>query len=191
LRIYGLKDEPRAGWVLRGIRDPESVADHSWGSALLCHLYAAEAGVDPSKSIAIALVHDVAEAITGDLPRRVDPGPELPSPAEKAKLERAAIEELFGGDGPWGQETRQLWEEYEASQSPEAQLARDMNLVDMCLQALLYEREGRYDPARLRDNFPRFDGLDEFFATARPRFATAVGKRLFAEIEERYRALRR
>ncbi|HUZ18272.1 MAG TPA: HD domain-containing protein, partial [Spirochaetia bacterium] len=45
LRIYGLKDEPRAGWVLRGIRDPESVADHSWGSALLCHLYAAEAGV--------------------------------------------------------------------------------------------------------------------------------------------------
>jgi len=46
LEAYRLKDTVRAGWVLRGIRDPESVADHSWGTALLCMIYGPSAGID-------------------------------------------------------------------------------------------------------------------------------------------------
>ncbi len=65
LHAYGLKDEARQGWVLRGIVDPESVAAHSWGTSLLCLLFAEDAGVDPGEALAISTVHDLAERGSG------------------------------------------------------------------------------------------------------------------------------
>ena len=190
LTIYRLKDIPRAGWLLRGIREPESVADHSWATAFVCYLYAPLAGADPARSMAIALLHDIAESVTGDLPRRVDPAPDAPSAERKAELERAAFETLFPIGSPRAEEVRALWDEYESDATLDARFARDMNLVDMCLQALLYESEQRYDPVACAQNFPRFNNLDEFFETSRPRMTTEVGRRLFQEIEARYRGLR-
>jgi len=72
-----------------------------------------------------------------------------------------------------------LWEEYEAAKTATARFVRDMNLCDMCAQALLYT-SNRRSTSR----------LDEFFETSRPRLSTATGKRLHRQIEERYRALR-
>ena len=183
LRAYALKDEPRAGWLLRGISDPESVADHSWGTALLCLLFAAEEGVDRGQALAIALVHDLAEAETGDVPARAEPAG---NPGEKARREREAMERLLaGGDGAG---VRRLWEAYEERSSREALFVRDMNLVDMCLQALKYEREGRHEPA---DGGASDGALDEFFATSRPRLSTATGRRLFAGALALYEAAKR
>lgn len=187
LSVYRLKDEIRAGWVIRAIAEPESVADHSWGTALLCLLNAEEAGVDADPATRMALVHDIAEAEVGDIPRRVDESDQPVSRAEKARREHEAIARLAGGplDG-----AVELWREYEAGETPVARFVRDMNLIDMCLQALYYERAGRRRVAATSDR-AAWEALDEFFATARPRVATAVGRRLFADIEERYRALRR
>ncbi|NBF39088.1 MAG: HD domain-containing protein [Spirochaetes bacterium] len=205
LSVYRLKDEIRAGWVIRSVLEPESVADHSWGTALLCLLNAGEAGVDADPAIRMALVHDIAEAEVGDIPRRVDEGDQPVSRAEKARREHEAIARLAGGpfDG-----AVELWREYEAGETPVARFVRDMNLIDMCLQALYYERAGRRGVAATSERAagdpggatrPQagagkaavvWEALDEFFATARPRVATAVGLRLFADIEYRYRALR-
>lgn len=80
--IAGLKDVARSGWVLRGIERPESVADHSWGTAYLC-LLLAPAGIDRERSVAMALVHDLAEVETGDIPRRVAREAQPVSPEEK------------------------------------------------------------------------------------------------------------
>lgn len=190
LAIYHLKDTPRAGWLLRGIRDPESVADHSWATALLCYLYAPVAGADPARSVEIALVHDLAESVTGDLPRRVDPPAGAPSAERKSELEREAFRALFPAGSERADAVRALWEEYEEGATIEARFARDMNLVDMCFQALIYESDRRYDPAELENNFPRFEYLDEFFETSRGRLTTEIGKGLFKEIEARYRGLR-
>lgn len=181
LQAWSLKDEARSGWALRGIREPESVADHSWGTALLCFLYAPQEGVDRERAVAMALVHDLAEAETGDMARGTV------APAEKARREREAMDRLAGLAA--GAEERQraaglrrLWEEYEGRVTREAVFVRDMNLIDMCLQALRYELQGRRGGAQK---------LDEFFDTSEPRLGTATGRELFARVRDAYRGARR
>jgi putative hydrolase of HD superfamily len=190
LAVYRLKDEVRAGWLLRHVAAPESVADHSWGTAVLCLLHAEEAGIDIDRAVRIALVHDIAEAEVGDIPRRVNENEQPVSTAEKGERERRAMARLDGG--PLDPVVT-LWREYEEGASDTARFVRDMNLIDMCLQALFYERDGRRREIPLPpspEGAARWEALDEFFETARPRLATAVGQRLFADIEARYRALR-
>jgi putative hydrolase of HD superfamily len=70
-----------------------------------------------------------------------------------------------------------------------------MNLIDMCLQALFYERNGRRaePPTRIEPAggaSAGWEALDEFFETARSRFETDMGARLFAAVESRYLAVR-
>ncbi len=190
LRAYGLKDERRTGWQLRGVDDPESVAGHTWGVSLLCLLFGERAGVDVGRALELAVVHDLAEAETGDVPTRADSTAETVDPDEKERLEREAMAELvagFDGASPPVDADGLLarWEEYEARDTPEAVFVKEMDLVDMCLQALLYELEGRYDPAE-GDAFREYDDLDEFFATAEPRLRTELGRELVADIRERY-----
>lgn len=192
LSAYRLKDEPRAGWALRGVVDPESVADHSWGTALLCLAFAEEAGVNTEHSLRIAIVHDLAEAEVGDIPRRVDEADQPVGRETKAALEEAAIRRLATGPLACAAEP---WHEYEATRSPEALFVRDMNLIDMCVQALFYETAGRRDDRRNpeptgRPGASAFEALDEFFATAEPRIRTDLGRRLFNEIRGRYLELR-
>lgn len=181
-----LKDVERAGWVLRGVHVPESVADHSFGTALLCLLYAEEASVERERALAIALVHDLAEAVTGDLVARADPADREVSLAEKARAEVAAMNALPGGDS-----VLDLWLEYERSSTPEALFVRDMNLIDMCLQALRYEAGRRYDPGRPVPSSGGYVHLDEFFVSAQARLTTAIGRRLFGSLQQAYEEVRR
>ncbi|HEY4657837.1 MAG TPA: HD domain-containing protein, partial [Candidatus Bathyarchaeia archaeon] len=63
-----LKEEARRGWVQRlHLKDVESVADHSYGLAMLSLYEAYRRGYDVEKVLKLALVHDLEEAITGDL----------------------------------------------------------------------------------------------------------------------------
>lgn len=194
--VFRLKDEIRTGWSLRGVTDPESVADHSWGTALLCLLYADEAGVNADRCIRMALIHDIAEAVTGDIPTRADESATQINKTEKMRREHLAMDALSqlseaGGaligplNGSWS-DTQDLWAEYEAAETDVARFVRDMNLVDMCLQAFVYESDGRYDPDLPSAHFPHYKRLDEFFATSGPRIQTDVGRRLFNEIHSRY-----
>ena len=189
LEALKLKDESRTGWVLRGVDAPESVAAHTWGVATLCLLYAdrAEGDVDRDRAVAMALVHDLAEARTGDIPTRADDAHRRESTEEKELRERAAIGDLlepFDADGDG--EFRSLWEEYESRETPTAQFVKDMDLLDNCLQALKYERDDRYDATDENDAFSQYENLDEFFATAAPRLQTTIGETLFAEVKSRY-----
>jgi putative hydrolase of HD superfamily len=58
LKSLELKDIERTGWLVRKVRKPESVADHSFFLALLCSLYAKEEGIDELKCVRLALAHD-------------------------------------------------------------------------------------------------------------------------------------
>lgn len=190
ITAYSLKEEARAGWVLRGVSEPESVAAHSWGTALLCLLFAKEAGVDAERAAAIAVVHDLAESITGDVVARADPADRDISERKKATLEASAMASLLPTGAEHVADVRRLWQDYEDRSDAAARFARDMNLLDMCLQAAHYERERRYDPQFVVPSRGNFEHLDEFFVSAERRLESDVARRLFAIVKARYLAVR-
>ena len=193
LAAYDLKDERRTGWQLRGVDDPESVAAHSWGVAYLVLALGERfreelSGVDLDRALRLAVVHDAAEAETGDVATRADSTADAVDREAKVAAEREAMADLAG---PLPERVRDAWEAYEARDSPEAVLVKECDLLDTCLQALTYERDERYDPERGEpDAFREYDDLDEFFATTEPRLRTETGRALFAAVRERYRAAR-
>ncbi|MFW5744969.1 MAG: HD domain-containing protein [Spirochaetota bacterium] len=192
IEAYRLKDQVRTGWRMRGVGDPESVADHSWGTAYLVLLFADEAGIDRAAALEVATVHDLAEAITGDVATRVREMNDAELASAKRAREEAAVHELTRAyTAPAADRVRARWREYEERATPEARFVRDMNLIDMCVQAYRYESDGRYDPDAPNRHFPDYVGLDEFFATTRPRLTTRLGRELFIGLVERYAALPR
>jgi putative hydrolase of HD superfamily len=160
-QVAALKLLPRAGWLQRGVVGAESVAEHSFGVAVLALLIgdrvripapgqrypgvgkgAGERGteIERGKLLAIALLHDLAEALLSDLPASAR---RLIGAEAKRAAERRAIEELFVGL-PDRAEYLALWEEYAAGASAEARLVKELDRVEMLAQALAYERAGNH-----------------------------------------------
>lgn len=138
-RLMTLKLLPRTGWLQRGQRDPESIAEHSFAVAALALLVGdLIPGIDRGRLLAIALLHDIAEALIGDLPASAR---RLFGAGAKHEAERKAMAELFAGL-PSADEYLALWEEYAAGDSREARLVKALDRVEMLAQALAYERAG-------------------------------------------------
>jgi putative hydrolase of HD superfamily len=125
-----LKALPRAGWRRVGIDAPESVAAHSWGVGLLV-LALAPPELDRAKLLAYATVHDLAEALAGDITPH-----DGVSSEDKGHRERAAMETLGSRGLP--AELLELWLAYEAQADEEARFVRQLDRLDMALQALVY-----------------------------------------------------
>ena len=130
LEMLALKQLPRTGWVRAGVDHPESVAAHSWGMAILA-LRLAPQDLDLTKILAMCLVHDLPEVRVGDL----TPHDDL---SNKFKDEHAAMRDL-------APQWLELFEEYEAGQSNEAKFVKQIDKLDMGLQATLYQVEQGLD----------------------------------------------
>jgi putative hydrolase of HD superfamily len=140
-----LKSIPRTGWVESGIQEPESVADHSFRTAVLAMLLADLQGLDSGKAAKMALLHDLAEALTGDLT------PENKSQMGVAFLteEEEAMEQLLSNlPRVVAESYKALWGELRRGSSPEAKVVALADKAEMLLQASEYEGEG-VDPSRL------------------------------------------
>ncbi|TNN35737.1 HD domain-containing protein 2 [Liparis tanakae] len=138
MKLIGqLKRVPRTGWVYRNVQKPESVSDHMYRMAVMS-LTITDPTVDKSRCIKLALVHDMAECIVGDIAP-----PDNISKAEKHRREEASLTSPYEAMRhlasllPEGlqQEMYGLWEEYETQSSPEAQLVKQFDLLEMILQA--------------------------------------------------------
>ena len=187
LEIYDLKDEKRTGWQLRNIEDPESVAAHSWGVAFLALNYMPD-DLDSEKVLKLAVIHDIAEAEVGDIAKRAVDVENKISEEEKEELERAKAEDYSEQLGRFVSDN---WKEYQERNTEEARFVKDIDLIDMCLQALKYEKQQRYDPEEENKNFQQYENMDEFFATTKPRLNTEKGKKLFQEIQGRYKEVKK
>ncbi|MFI5421203.1 MAG: HD domain-containing protein [Nitrososphaerales archaeon] len=63
-----LKEIKRRGWVLSGaVRNPESVADHSFRMAIMGAYLSDVKGLDSAKVMRMCLIHDIAESEIGDM----------------------------------------------------------------------------------------------------------------------------
>ncbi|KAK6116389.1 hypothetical protein DH2020_049851 [Rehmannia glutinosa] len=128
----------RKGWINHGIKGPESIADHMYRMALMALIADDLPGVNRERCIKIAVVHDIAEAIVGD----ITPSDGVPK-QEKSRMEQEALDEMCKvlGGGMRAEEIKELWQEYENNSSLEANLVKDFDKVEMILQALEYETE--------------------------------------------------
>lgn len=183
LNSLDLKKESRTGWELKGISNPESVADHSWGVCLLTFLFGHTEDINMEKALKMAVVHDLAEVETGDIVSRADEEDQEVSDREKEQMELEAILDI-SRDLERNQ-IKQLWKEYNMGNTPESKFVKDMDKIELCLQALKYYRDGCYDPEEDQDNV-EYEELDEFFETSERDISTEVGKELFSEIRSRY-----
>lgn len=138
-----LKETKRTGWVERGVNDPESVSDHSYMTALMCMIIQKE-GIDREKVIKMAIVHDVAESITGDIITTENwPEGGTMSSAERTKLEEQSIMKLIPElNESAGKEILDLWKEYEDGKTPEALFVKDIDVAERTIQAYRYHRKG-------------------------------------------------
>ena len=146
LELQRLKRLDRTGWVLRGLAPgAESVAAHSYGVAFAAMLLADEVRargveVDTERVLRIALLHDLAEARTGDMPRTMA----LYYGAEaRQSAERAAFDDMIRSLGAGrGADYVALHVDYEGRESLEARLVKAADIVDLLAQALAFERAG-------------------------------------------------
>jgi putative hydrolase of HD superfamily len=124
-----LKDTLRSGYTSEGRR--ESVAEHTWRLCLMALvLHDRFPGIDFSHLIKICIVHDLGEAIGGDIP-----APEQTVAGGKAAQERNDLLDLLAPLPPGlRNKMTALWDEYEAAATPEARLAKALDKLETLLQ---------------------------------------------------------
>ncbi|HOX13483.1 MAG TPA: HD domain-containing protein [Spirochaetia bacterium] len=164
LRVLALKRLYRQGWLKRGVPEErcESVADHSFGTAVLALFLAGREpfrDADPGRTCRMALAHELGEVYAGD----ITPVDGI-SKEEKYRMERESLLRVLEG-APGSGEILALWEEFEEGASPEARLLRRLDRLEMGIQAAVYRAEG----------FPR---MEEFLESARK----AAGEGLPGEV---------
>jgi putative hydrolase of HD superfamily len=130
-----LKSTTRTGYTSGG--QQESVAEHTWRLCLMALvLRPAFPEIDFAKLVKICIIHDLGEAIHGDVSapeqaRRAAAG----TLAGKAEQERRDLLELLGPlPVAVRDEITALWDEYEAAESPEAKLAKGLDKLETIMQ---------------------------------------------------------
>jgi len=137
--IHPLDRIARAGYVLRGVTEPESVAAHSHFVSLMTLLFLDECpGVfDRDKALSMALIHDLCEARLMDIPM---PAADAYLREAKDQAEQAITEDMLKG---FPSKLVEFNREFLECSSPEARLVRGLDKAQMMIKIIMYEREGR------------------------------------------------
>lgn len=144
--VRQLKVTRRTGWVDFKVDAPESIADHMYRMGIISMLSTSK-DLDSGRCVKMALVHDMAESVVGDI-TPVDPM----SKEEKHHREYETMKYLTGTllapfNASAAKEIMELWEDYENIASPEARFVKDVDKYELLMQCLEYERdyEGKKD----------------------------------------------
>ena len=129
--IAGLKERTRHAWMTSGRQ--ESVAEHSWRMALMTYFLRDEfPTVDLTRVLLMALLHDMGEVFTGDIPT-----------FEKTDADRAREHELRDKwidalPAPYAAEVRSLFTEMDAMETEEAKIVKALDRME----AVITHNEG-------------------------------------------------
>ncbi len=140
--IVHLKQLFRQGWIKRGMapEDCETVAEHTFGNAMLCLMLLPDhPDLDGHKVLRLALVHDIGEVYVGD----ITPQDNI-TRHEKIRLETAAIHQIFD-KLPGGQALIEDWLEYESQKTAEARFVKEIDRLELAMQATVYQHQGKVD----------------------------------------------
>lgn len=150
--IGRIKKVKRSGWVREGIIDAESVADHSYRVAMMAMIFGKRLNVDVDKLVRMILLHDLGEGVIGD--KVVERGTKVDAEARDKKdaEEVETIRQVFK-DIPNSDTYIKLHKESSAMETREAKILKELERLEMAVQALEYEEEFGND-------------LSEFFVNA-------------------------
>jgi 5'-deoxynucleotidase YfbR-like HD superfamily hydrolase len=131
-----LKNLPRSGWLLLGIKQPESVAEHSFRVGMIGLVLAAIEGADPGQTTALCLMHDVHETRIGDVP---SVGRNY---VTTAKPEAVTAHQTSGMPDEVAKVLQGLTREYEDTETIESRVAHDADKLETLMQAREYGAQG-------------------------------------------------
>ena len=167
-----LKTVTRSGWTSTGQR--ESVAEHTWRLCLMAMLlYDHAEGIDLARLLKMCLIHDLGEAIGGDIP-----APAQAAGMSKAGKERVDLLQLVGPLPSAAQaEIIALWDEYEAASSPEARLAKGLDKLETILQHTQGKNPADFDYAFNLAYGQEYTAADPVLAALRTRLDQETARR--------------
>jgi putative hydrolase of HD superfamily len=159
-----LKTVLRSGWTSDG--QQESVAEHTWRLCLMAMLlYGHTPGIDLARLLKMCLIHDLGEAIGGDVP-----APAQKAGASKADQERSDLVQLIAPLPPaLRQEIVDRWDEYEAAGSPEAKIAKGLDKLETILQHNQGKNPANFDYAFNLEYGLRYTAADPIMSALRQR----------------------
>ena len=156
-----LKRVRRSGWWVAGIDDPESVADHSFRTAVMGFYMAHLEGVDPFKVVSMCLFNDIHEARINDLHKMGHSYIDFKD-AEK----RVFNDQIDRIDEKVKEPLSTLRTEYDAQETEESKVARDADILECLVQAKEYLDSG-------------YKEAEHFFETAPDHLETETAKKLW------------
>lgn len=135
-----LKNTRRSAWTSTG--QPESVAQHTWRLCLMALVFAPSyPDVDFARLVRICIIHDLGEAIHGDIPA-VD---QVPGESKAAREREDLLQLLRPLPEGLRDEITALWDEYEAAATREARLAKALDKLETILQHIQGENPADFD----------------------------------------------
>jgi len=136
--VSELKKVPRKGWKDKvGIEYPESVADHSFVTAIMAMIISDSTDLDQEKTIKMALLHDLAESLIGDFM------PDEILKEQKRIAEIDAMKEILSTlPVNLSKSYDDVWQEYIQEKSRESIFVHDIDKLEMAVQAAKYSSEG-------------------------------------------------
>ncbi|MER6503658.1 HD domain-containing protein [Streptomyces sp. NPDC001455] len=136
LEMGALKRGKRSGWWIAGVKDPETIAEHSWRTAVVGSVLAMMEGADPAKVALLCTFHDTQETRVGDIPwigRRY---------INVAKNEDVTADQVADAHPVVANGIKAIVDEYENSDSLEVLVAHDADKLECMIQGLEYLQQG-------------------------------------------------
>lgn len=140
----------RTGWVVRNVKNSESVADHAFRVTILSSVLASTLKVDREKLIKMSIIHDLGEISTGDIVVESWKTIFLDKRKKKEEIEKKAIKEILSD---YGEEYSTLFHEMIKRKSNDVNIFWEIDIFERTIQAYEYEKEQNID-------------MEEFFVNA-------------------------
>lgn len=167
-----LKHIRRTGWVQRNVKDSESVADHSFRLACMAMVMGDQLGIDAEKMIRMSLLHDLPEIVTGDIAttKKIEV-----NRSKLHDLERTALSKAVSRlPDDVSRKYMKLWMEFSRGSSREAIMVKDLDKLEVVLQARDYSKRGLL----------KREALQEFLTTAESQIRQEELRRLARRMVE-------